>query len=154
VSIHHLSKDAHRQRSRESMTYPSRLLSSFRIPFYSQISRKSLGVYSDGGFRYGTDDGDECVVTGAFSFFKFASDTTYADQVNVAYVFALSMRIAGGTNTGSQTNFACEELSRIFVACRNRIHDNAASLAVAQQIALQAGQGSTPAQPGTKRLAS
>jgi hypothetical protein len=58
------------------------------LPFYSTNSGDQLGIYSDAGIRYGTTVDDECVGTGAFSFYPFTNDTKSEDQINVAYVIS------------------------------------------------------------------
>jgi hypothetical protein len=54
------------------------------MPVYSTNSGAQLGIYSDGGIRYGTSADDECVVTGAFNFYPFVNGTKSDDQINVA----------------------------------------------------------------------
>lgn len=50
------------------------------LPFFDSQTGEQLGTFSDVGTRFGSDDGDNCVGTGAFSFDR-KNNTYYESQV-------------------------------------------------------------------------
>jgi len=54
------------------------------MPFYKTGTWEQLGIYSDAGTRFGSEDDTECVSTGAFSFGTPNDSGLYENQINVA----------------------------------------------------------------------